>query len=55
MVCSHLFVTEFSLRKYIVCGLYGMLPPRGPAAPEDAVRAEQQRLKQRQYAALAAL
>ena len=37
------------------CGLYGMLPPRGPTEVEDAVLAEQQRLKQRQYAALAAL
>jgi hypothetical protein len=38
-----------------VCGLYGMLPPCGPIDPEDAAIAEQQRLKQRQYAALAAL
>ena len=37
------------------CGLYGMLPPRGPTEPEDAVLAEQQRQGERRRAALFAV
>ena len=36
------------------CGLYGMLPPRGPTEVEDAVLAEQQRQGERRRAALLA-
>ena len=36
------------------CGLYGMLPSRGPTEVEDAVLAEQERLKQRTFVARAA-
>ena len=36
------------------CGLYGMLPPRGPTEVEDAVLAEQERQSQRRRAALMA-
>ena len=36
------------------CGLYGMLPPRGPTEVEDAVLAEQQRQGERRRAALMA-
>jgi hypothetical protein len=34
------------------CGLYGMLPPRGPAEVEDAVLAEQERQSERRRKAL---
>jgi hypothetical protein len=34
------------------CGLYGMLPPRGPTEPEDAVLAEQERQSERQRKAV---
>jgi hypothetical protein len=36
------------------CGLYGILPPRGPTEVEDAVLAEQQRQGERRRAALMA-
>jgi hypothetical protein len=36
------------------CGLYGMLPPRGPTGVEDAVLAEQQRQGERRRVALMA-
>jgi hypothetical protein len=36
------------------CGLYGVLPPRGPTEVEDAVLAEQQRQGERRRAALMA-
>ena len=36
------------------CGLYGMLPPRGPTEVEDAVLAEQQRQGERRRPALLA-
>jgi hypothetical protein len=36
------------------CGLYGMLPPRGPVDSEDIAIAEQQRAKDRRQAALLA-
>jgi hypothetical protein len=38
----------------VAFSLYGMLPPRGLIDPEDAALAEQQRVKQRQHAALLA-
>jgi hypothetical protein len=34
------------------CGLYGMLPPRGPTEVEDAVLAEQERQSERRRKAL---
>ena len=36
------------------CGLYGMLPPRGPAEVEDAALAEQERQSERRAALMAA-
>ena len=36
------------------CGLYGMLPPRGPTEVEDVVLAEQQRQGERRRTALLA-
>ena len=36
------------------CGLYGMLPPQGPTALEDAVLAQETRQSQRRSAALLA-
>src|SRR5262249_30200662 len=36
------------------CGLYGLLPPRGPTEVEDAVHAEQQRQGEQRRAALLA-
>jgi hypothetical protein len=36
------------------CGLYGMLPPRGPTEVEDALLAEQERQSERRRAALMA-
>ena len=38
----------------VALSLYGMLPQRGPIDPEDAALAEQQRVTQRQHAALLA-
>jgi len=34
------------------CGLYGMLPPRGPTEVEDAVLAEQERQSERRHKAV---
>jgi hypothetical protein len=36
------------------CGLYGMLPPRGPTEVEDAVLAEEERQSERRRKALMA-
>jgi len=36
------------------CGLYGMLPPRGPTEREDALLAEQERQSERRAALMAA-
>jgi hypothetical protein len=36
------------------CGLYGMLPPRGPTEVEDAVLAEEERQSERRRKTLMA-